>query len=49
MDRDRYQWLEGKLIYLPHTRPDNTFADNIINQHMHSPKEIQLEAIYEIP
>ncbi|XP_022893597.1 uncharacterized protein LOC111408063 [Olea europaea var. sylvestris] len=48
MEIDRYQRLVGKLIYLSHTRPDITFAVSMVSQHMHSPKEADLEAVYKI-
>ena len=44
----QYQKLMGKLIYLSHTRPDIVFAVSIVNQFMHSPYEVHLEAVYRI-
>ena len=37
VDREQYQRLVGKLIYLAHTRPDISFAVNMVSQFMHSP------------
>ena len=48
IDKERYQRLVGKLIYLSHTRPDIAFAVSVVSQHMHSPKESHLEAVYKI-
>ncbi|XP_024024098.1 uncharacterized protein LOC112092356 [Morus notabilis] len=48
VDKDRYQRLVGKLIYLSHTRPDIAFAVSVASQHMHLPKEAHLEAVYKI-
>lgn len=48
MERDGYQRLVGKLIYLSHTRPDIAFAVSRVSQHMHLPKESHLEAVYKI-
>ena len=48
VDKDRYQRLVGKLIYLSHTRPDIAFAVSVVSQHMHSPREAHLEAVYKI-
>ncbi|KAL6318191.1 hypothetical protein AAG906_035696 [Vitis piasezkii] len=45
MDRERYQQLVGRLIYLSHTRPDITFTVSVVSQYMHSPKESHLEAV----
>ena len=42
MDREMYQHLVGRLIYLSHTRPDIAYAMTVINQFMHSPKEVHL-------
>lgn len=42
MDRDRYQKLVGKLIYLSHTRPDIFFIVNVVSQYMHSPEDDHL-------
>ena len=48
IDKDKYQRLVGKLIYLSHTRPDIAFAVSVVSQHMHSPKEAYLEAVFKI-
>jgi len=36
-DKERYQRLVGKLIYLSHTRPDIAYAVGVISQFMHQP------------
>ncbi|EXC19338.1 hypothetical protein L484_002140 [Morus notabilis] len=48
VDKGLIQRLVGKLIYLSHTRPDIAFAVSVASQHMHSPKEAHLEAVYKI-
>ena len=48
MDREKYQRLVGRLIYLSHTRPDIAFIVSVVSQYMHSPKESHLEAVYKI-
>ena len=48
VDKDRYQRLVGKLIYLSHTRSDIAFAVSVVSQHMHSPREAHLEAVHKI-
>ena len=35
IDRERFQKLVGKLIYLSHTRPDIAFAMSMVSQFMH--------------
>ena len=37
IDRERFQKLVGKLIYLSHTRPDIAFVMSMVSQFMHSP------------
>ena len=37
VEREKYQKLVGRLIYLSHTRPNITFAISVISQFMHSP------------
>ena len=48
VNKEWYQRLVGKLIYLAHTRPDITFAVCVVSQFMHSPKERHLEAVHRI-
>ncbi|RVW36389.1 Retrovirus-related Pol polyprotein from transposon RE1 [Vitis vinifera] len=48
VDRERYQRLVGRLIYLSHTRPNIAFAISVVSQYMHSLKESHLEAVYKI-
>ena len=37
IDRERYQRLAGRLIYLSHTMPDIAFVVSVISQFMHAP------------
>jgi hypothetical protein len=48
VEKERYQKLVGKLIYLSHTRPDIAFAVSVVSQYMHDPRETHLEAVYRI-
>lgn len=48
VDTHGYQRLVGKLIYLSHIRPDIAFVVSMVSQHMHSSKEVHIEAIYKI-
>ncbi|KAL6323474.1 hypothetical protein AAG906_039046 [Vitis piasezkii] len=48
VDRERYQRLVGRLIYLSHTKPNIAFVVSVVSQYMHSPKESHLEAVYKI-
>lgn len=47
-NRERYQQLVGKLIYLSHTRPDIAYAVSLVSQFMHSPSEEHMEAVFQI-
>ena len=48
VDREKFQRLVGRLIYLSHTRPDIAFAVSRISQFMHSPGREHFEAAYRI-
>jgi hypothetical protein len=47
-NKERYQRLVGKLIYLSHTRPDIAYAVSVVSQFMHSPSEEHMEAVMRI-
>ncbi|KAI5350823.1 hypothetical protein L3X38_003714 [Prunus dulcis] len=47
-DKERYQRLVGKLIYLSHTRPDIAYAVRIVSQFMYSPSEDHMSAVMRI-
>jgi Reverse transcriptase (RNA-dependent DNA polymerase) len=48
VEKDQYQRLVGKLIYLAHTRPDISFAVSVVNRYMHDPRIPHLETVYQI-
>jgi hypothetical protein len=48
VDKERYQKLVGKLIYLSHTRPDIAYAVSVVSQFMHAPCEKQMEIVHRI-
>ena len=43
-----YQKLVGKLIYLTITRPDISYAVNLVSQHMHAPTVHYLNMVKRI-
>ena len=47
-NKERYQRLVGKLIYLAHTRPDIAYAVGVVSQFMHNPQEDHMEAVMRI-
>ena len=42
VNREMYQHLVGRLIYLSYTRPDIVYVTSVISQFMHSPKKVHL-------
>src|ERR1044072_2658948 len=47
-DKDRYQSLVGKLIYLTHTRPDIGFAVSLASRYMSNPTETHMKTVIRI-
>ncbi|KAM0019206.1 putative RNA-directed DNA polymerase [Helianthus debilis subsp. tardiflorus] len=47
-DKERYQRMVGKLIYLSHTRPDIAYAVGVVSQFMHQPQTSHMEAVLRI-
>jgi reverse transcriptase-like protein len=47
-DREQYQKLVGKLIYLSHTRPDIAYAVGVMSRFMHQPQIQHMEAALRI-
>jgi hypothetical protein len=47
-DKERYQRLVGKLIYLSHTRPDISYGASLVSQFMHCPSKDHMDAVGRI-
>ncbi|XP_057478145.1 retrovirus-related Pol polyprotein from transposon TNT 1-94 isoform X6 [Actinidia eriantha] len=47
-NKERYQRLVGRLIYLAHTRPDVSYAVDVVSQFMHDPRTSHMDAVYRI-
>ncbi|KAA0040722.1 putative mitochondrial protein [Cucumis melo var. makuwa] len=45
VDKEQYQHLVGKLVYLSHTRPDISFVVSAVSQFMQAPYEEHMEAV----
>lgn len=48
VDKEQYQKLVGKLIYMSHTWPDISYAVGVVSQFMHKPQEEHSEAVMRI-
>jgi hypothetical protein len=48
VDCERYKRLVGKLIYLYHTRPDNSFTVSVMSCYMYDPKKGHTDAVSHI-
>ncbi|KAJ4721114.1 Retrovirus-related Pol polyprotein from transposon TNT 1-94 [Melia azedarach] len=48
VNKEKYQRLVGKLIYLSHTRPDISYYVGIVSQFMHNPNEEHMKVVLRI-
>ncbi|CAN6579818.1 unnamed protein product [Malus baccata var. baccata] len=48
INKERYQQLVGRLIYLSLTRPDIAYAVSVVSQFMHAPSEDHMAAVIRI-
>nr|AAP54332.2 retrotransposon protein, putative, unclassified [Oryza sativa Japonica Group] len=48
VNKERYQRLVGRLIYLCHTRPDITYAVSVVSRYMHDPRSGHMDVVYRI-
>ena len=48
VNKESYQKLVGKLIYLCHTRPDISYAVSVVSRYMHDPRSGHLDAVNRI-
>ena len=47
-DKNQYQRLVGRLIYLSHTRSDIAYTVSVVSQFMHSPSKEHMDAVYRV-
>ena len=45
-NKERYQRLVGRLIYLSYTRPDIAYVVSVVSQFRHAPSEEHMDAVY---
>jgi hypothetical protein len=48
VNKETYQRLVGRLIYLCHTRPDISYAVSVVSRYMHDPRSGHLDVVYRI-
>lgn len=48
VDKQQYQRLVGRLIYLSHTRPDIAYAVSVVSRYMHDPRSGHMDAVNRI-
>ena len=48
IDKEKYQCIVRRLIYLSHTRPNIAFVVSMVIQFMHSPNQGHLDVVYRI-
>jgi hypothetical protein len=48
LDKQNYQRLMGRLIYLSHTRPDIAYAVSIVSRYMHDPRTSHMDIVKRI-
>ena len=47
-NKERYQRLVGRLMYLAHTRPDLAYVLSVVSQFMHSPSKEHMNVVIRI-
>lgn len=47
-NKERYQRLVGRLMYLAHTRPNLAYVLSVISQFMHSPSEEHMKVVTRV-
>ena len=48
LDKESYQRLVGRLMYLSHTKSDIAYTIEVVSQFMHNPKKVHLRATHRI-
>jgi hypothetical protein len=48
VDKETYQKLVGRLLYLCHTRPDIAYSMSVVSRYMHDPRSGHMEAVHRI-
>jgi hypothetical protein len=48
VEKETYQRLVGRLLYLCHTRPNIAYAVSVVSRYMHEPRTGHLDAVHRI-
>ena len=48
VNKETYQRLVGRLIYLCHTRTDISYVVSVVSRYMHDPRTRYMEVVYRI-
>ena len=48
VNKETYQKLVGRLIYLCHTRPDISYVVSVVSRHIHDPRRGHIEVVHWI-
>nr|ABA93730.1 retrotransposon protein, putative, unclassified [Oryza sativa Japonica Group] len=48
VNKEAYQRLVGRLIYLCHTRPDISYVVSVVSRYMHDPRTGHLDVVHKI-
>jgi hypothetical protein len=48
VNKEDYQKLVGRLLYLCHTRPDITYVVGVVSRYMHEPRSGHLDIVHRI-
>jgi hypothetical protein len=48
MNKERYQYLIKRLLYLSHTLPDIAYVVSLVSQFMHNPSEDHINSMLQI-
>jgi hypothetical protein len=48
INKEKYQKLVGRLLYLCHTRSSIAYAVSVVSRYMHEPRSGHLDFVYHV-